>query len=110
MSQTRRHLLKGLSGAAAATGVLVAACGLPGTATSGDAGQARFPAPVTVRFLMWASTSQVEQGQIRTLVDKLKLKQPNITVELTMGSAQFDDQLLALFSAGTPPDTWQASS
>ena len=59
---------------------------------------------------MWASTSAVEQAQIKNLADKLTAKQPNITVELTMGSAQFDDQLLAMYSGGTPPDTWQASS
>jgi multiple sugar transport system substrate-binding protein len=109
MSQSRRTVLRSIVGAAPA-GVLLAACGMPGGATSGNGAPAKFTSPVTVSYLMWSSTSVVEQGQIKNLADKLKAKQPNITVELTMGSAQFDDQLLAMFSGGTPPDTWQQSS
>jgi multiple sugar transport system substrate-binding protein len=113
MSQTRRSFVKGLTGGVASTvasGVLMAACGAPNSSGAGEAGPAKFATPVTVRYLMWASTSTVEQSQIKNLADKLKAKQPNITVELTMGNAQFDDQLLAMYSGGTPPDTWQASS
>jgi multiple sugar transport system substrate-binding protein len=112
MTQTRRAMVSGTAGAAgaASAGVLLAACGAPGATGSGGAAPGKFTAPVTVRYLMWASTSTVEQAQIKTLADKLTAKEPNLTVELTMGSAQFDDQLLAMYSGGTPPDTWQASS
>jgi multiple sugar transport system substrate-binding protein len=109
MRQSRRTVLSAIAGAAPA-GVLLAACGAPGASSSGSGAPATFASPVTVSYLMWASTSVVEQGQIKNLADKLKAKQPNITVELTMGSAQFDDQLLAMYSGGTPPDTWQQSS
>jgi multiple sugar transport system substrate-binding protein len=110
--QTRRTLASGMAGAAgaAAAGVLPAACGAPGATDSGGSGAPKVATPVTVRYLMWSSTSTVEQAQIKNLADKLTAKQPHITVELTMGSAQFDDQLLAMYSGGTPPDTWQASS
>ena len=112
MRRTRRAFVGRVAGIAgvAAGGALPAACGASGATDSGGAGPAKFATPVTVRYLMWASTSAVEQAQIKHLADKLTARQPNLTVELAVGSAQFDDQLLAMYSGGTPPDTWQASS
>jgi multiple sugar transport system substrate-binding protein len=110
--RTRRTLLHTLAATAASApaGGLLGACGLPGTARTGESVATTFTKPVTVSYLMWPSTTPAEQAQIINLADKLKTKQPTITMELTMGSGVFDDQLLAMYSAGTPPDTWQASS
>ena len=102
MHRTRRAFVGRVAGIAgvAAGGALPAACGASGATDSGGAGPAKVATPVTVRYLMWASTSAVEQAQSKHLADQLTARQPNLTVELTLGSAQFDDQLLAMYSGG----------
>src|SRR5262245_44700635 len=101
---------RGLAVATALPALLAAACGAAAPRTADGPIAGATAAPATVRFLLWPSTSPAEQDQIKRLAAGLQRTQPNLTVELTMGAASFDDQLLAMFSGGTPPDTWQASS
>lgn len=110
-SFSRRQFLKAagtFSGAA-----LLVACAPQATPTTAPASPkeeekpAEAPAAeqkaVTISFMGWGDTT--EDQAVRTALDEFKKEEPNITVSWMHTPDNYNEKLLALVAAGTPPDT-----
>jgi multiple sugar transport system substrate-binding protein len=94
---TRRRLL---SLAAGLGGGVLGACGTPTTQTGqGAASQA----PSTIQFAHWGTPDYYERNRQRA--DDFEKLHPTIKVDILHIQDGFQEKILAMFVAGTPPDT-----
>jgi multiple sugar transport system substrate-binding protein len=83
-------------------GLLAAACGgaLDGAAGT-DAGARK--EPVTIQFAHWGTPDYYERNRARA--DDFEKQHPLIKIDVLHIQEQFQDKMLTMFAAGTPPDT-----
>lgn len=114
-SYNRRDFLKLASTVSGAA--LLAACAPQATATEAPAAEkpaagdqpAENPTALpetkaaTISFMGWGDTN--EDGGVRAAIEEFKKEEPNITVTWMHTPDNYNEKLLALVAAGTPPDT-----
>src|SRR6266542_1795852 len=101
MPLTRRSIVSTLGAGSAA--VLAAACGATGAQTSSGSGGRTAKAPVTIQFAHWGTPDYYERNRQRA--DDFQQKYPTIKVDILHIQDDFQPKILAMFVAGTPPDT-----
>jgi multiple sugar transport system substrate-binding protein len=84
------------------TGALAAACGAPGAA-SDTRNDPSARGPVTIQFAHWGTPDYYERNRQRA--DDFQQKHPNVKVDILHIQDDFQPKILAMFVAGTPPDT-----
>ena len=100
MPLTRRTVVSTLG--AGLAGALGAACGASsGQTTQGTSASAK--APVTIQFAHWGTPDYYERNRQRA--DDFQQKYPHIKVDILHIQDDFQPKILAMFVAGTPPDT-----
>ncbi|HEU5315576.1 MAG TPA: sugar ABC transporter substrate-binding protein [Chloroflexota bacterium] len=100
MPLTRRSAVSTLG--AGLVGVFAAACGGSGAQTTAGSG-APTKAPVTIQFAHWGTPDYYERNRQRA--DDFQQKYPTIKVDILHIQDDFQPKILAMFVAGTPPDT-----
>ncbi|HPZ48999.1 MAG TPA: extracellular solute-binding protein [Propionibacteriaceae bacterium] len=103
MTTSRRKLLAGAAGVAAA-GAL-AACGSGATSGTG-AGGAKSSGPVTIRFAWWGN--DVRNKNTQGVIDKYMAANPGVTIKAEPGEwATYWDKLATQFAGNDAPDIIQ---
>lgn len=97
--QTRRAILG--AGALLGSGLL-AACGAAVSGTDQSGGAVR-KEPVTIQFAHWGTPDYYERNRVRA--DDFEKQHPLIKVDILHLQQDFQGKILAMFVAGTPPDT-----
>jgi multiple sugar transport system substrate-binding protein len=101
-SLTRRRCLLSLGSLAVP---LAAACGAPGagsTSTQEGVGKGTGQ-PVTIQFAHWGTPDYYERNRQRA--DDFEKQYPRIKIDILHIQDGFQEKILAMFVAGTPPDT-----
>jgi multiple sugar transport system substrate-binding protein len=92
-----------LATAAAASGPsLLAACGAAGQGGTAQTGVSQREA-VTIQFAHWGTPDYYERNRARA--DDFQRKNPGIKIDILHIQDDFQPKILAMFVAGTPPDT-----
>jgi len=102
MPTRRQFALTAASTVSAASAAALAACGSPNAQTGQGPGAAS-KTPVTVQFAHWGTPDYYERNRKRA--DDFQEKHPTIKVDVLHIQEGFQDKMLALFVANTPPDT-----
>ena len=97
---TRRTAAAAL-GAGLAAG-LAAACAAPGSQPA-EGPAAAGAAPVTIQFAHWGTPDYYDRNRQRA--DDFEQQYPRIKVDVLHMQDAFQEKILAMFVAGTPPDT-----
>ncbi|MGH2350512.1 MAG: extracellular solute-binding protein [Chloroflexota bacterium] len=106
MGLSRRRLLR--TAALASTGLgpgVLAACGAAGSPSGGtsEGAATSSKAPVTIQFAHWGTPDYYERNRQRA--DDFEQRHPNIKIDILHQQTDFQGKILAMFVAGTPPDT-----